>query len=289
MASSHREPPRLLKEPDGLDSFAVCVAAALSYWGRPASYDCVAALAGPAFSPALDEDEPCARRWIEAGNDLRIGFLADALGFEARRAPAEEPVATRSMEVAIRRCGTTWQMAGDVAAREPQRREAGLTYVLSPTRRSLTQGEALGAALAFGARIAAPDFRRQNCAFGGALYEAWLARARSGELCPPCGESGWRCAARTARRARRAHLAAATFLGRVGAFLPRTRQVPLAEQAAATYQRMAALLGDYANGAAMREVVASARGRAAYADAVARVRDLHRRAAGRLALLARVL
>jgi hypothetical protein len=289
MPSSHEGRPRLLKEPDSLDSFALCITAALSFWGRPVSYDCVAALAGPAFSPALDQEEPCAHRWIEAGNDLRIGFLGHALGFRARKATDVTELAMRSIDVPMRRCGKTWWIVEDAAEGGPKRWETDLTYVLRPTERSLTQGEALGAALAFAARIAAPAFRRDNCAFGGALYEAWLARARDGDLCPPCGENGWRCAARTARRARRTHQAAAAFLRRVGAFLPRARQVPLAGEAADAYERMAGLLSDYAKGPGMQQALGSATGRATYADTIARVRDLHRRAAGRLELLARAL
>lgn len=74
------------------DSFAACVCAALVELGQAGSEGSadqiyLEGLSGAAFSPVFDEDEDCAAWWMEGGNDLRVDFLGEVLGFAAAASP----------------------------------------------------------------------------------------------------------------------------------------------------------------------------------------------------------
>jgi hypothetical protein len=296
-----------------VDSLAACIQAALASWGRPVSYECVAGLAGAAFSPALSETEHCASWWMESCSDARIEFLGHALGFAVQRSPnhrtgraAPESFvqgARRAVQqgeivlCASRPCWaivTAWSdgsprpaLAGPGASAD--RAEAGPQtpmYILRLAERSLTLCEALREAIRFGAAVAAGTHRAAGFAYGGRLYDAWLAQLGKEHFCPTCGEDGWKCAERTASRARDTQLAASAFLHQAKHLLPSLSGSNRVDKAALTYAVMAGRLAPYVAGTGLNRVWSSPVRRARYAQDVAEVRRLHHMAAEHLSLLA---
>jgi len=295
-------------KPSEVDSFAVCLQAALKQWGRNVPYDCVTGLAGTAFSPPLDRAARCPALWMEAGADIRMEFLAHAMGFTVERGTGAELRGkgaagrfARRAQAALSRSGVLlcrmrreWNIAahtaqdgtylllgpagpGSLDDLAPDAR----VYLLRPAERSLTSYEALHAAVEFGAMAASGTCMAKGAAFGGQVYDAWLERLRQDAFCPECGENEWRCAERTTGRARRSHVAATRFLNRAYAFLPSDQNADSLRNAADTFAAMATALAPYTEGD-MQQAWHDRAERARYADSIARVRDLHREAAGHL-------
>jgi hypothetical protein len=295
-------------KPSEVDSFAVCLQAALKHWGRNVPYDCISGLAGTAFSPPLDRDARCPALWMEAGADVRMDFLAHALGFMLERGTGADLLDAGPARRFARRARATlgrngvllcrmtkcWNLAacaspeggyellgpggaGSMGDLAPDAR----VYLLRPAERSLTSYEALQAALEFGALAASGACSRMDVAFGGRIYDAWLERLRQEAFCPDCGANEWLCAERTTGRARRSHVAAVRFLNRAYAFLPPRPNSEGLRAAADAFAAMATSLAPYADGDMQRTWHDGAE-RARYTESVAHVRDLHQQAAEHL-------
>ncbi|MHC4481409.1 MAG: hypothetical protein ACYS8K_03050 [Planctomycetota bacterium] len=305
---------RVCGRQEEVDSFAACLQAALTHWGRNVAYECVSALSGAAFSPAWAEDETCAGRWVEHGADGRIEFLGHALGFSMERSP-DASEAKRDLDDFNRRateaaasggavlCGTRpcWTIAArwhtdlsqvplsgpdGLAERHKRLSPRAPLYILRPAERTLTRCEAIREALRFGATVAAGSHRPDGLAYGGRLYDAWLAQLEKEHFCPQCGPNGWRCAERVASRARSSQLSAVTFLRRAGAFVGALCGDRWLSEAQAAYGTMALKLDPYTAGNGMDEVLAEPRLREQYAQDLGEVRRLHQTAANILSLLA---
>ena len=317
MYASNSGPIRLHGEQHEVDSFAACVHAAMAHWGRSVSYDCVAGLAGTAFSPALSKRAECLAWWTESGRADRIDFLGHALGFTVERSPDttrdrrstwavfERHVREAIEEGGVVLCGswpcwsvvTAWHDDPDQLALSPphglpmevKASAATPMYVLKPCERSLTQCEALREAVKFGACVASGEYAPKGCTYGGRLYDAWLGRLDEQHLCPQCGADGWRCAERAASRARATQLSAAAFLKGARPILSALDGAKLAAEAEGAYARMAMKLSPYGAGSGLGRLLPDAAGRARYARDVAEVRKLHGVAAQRLSLLSRSL
>jgi hypothetical protein len=295
-------------KPTEVDSFAVCLQAALKRWGREVPYDCVAGLAGTAFSPPFDRSARCPALWMDAGADIRVEFLAHAIGFTVERGTGASlrsegltdrfarrtKAALAGGGVLLCRMPRGWNLAGRAATngdyelvgpagpgRADEVASDARVYLLQPTERSLTSCEALQAAVEFGALVASGTCPASEVAFGGQIYDAWLERLRQDTFCPECGDNQWRCAERTAGRARRSHVAATRFLNRAYGFLSAQRNAEGLRNAADAFAAMAAALAPFADGAAPETWQDPAQ-RARYTRGVARVRDLHQEAAGHL-------
>jgi len=79
-------------DPNAHDSFIACICGILESWNREAAYAYVAGLSGIAFSPVLDTGEDCRAWWTEGGDDIRVDFLGQALGFVVERIEVEKDV-----------------------------------------------------------------------------------------------------------------------------------------------------------------------------------------------------
>lgn len=62
-------------------SLVAVICGVLRSWDRDADYAHVAGLSGVAFSPVYDDGEDCRAWWMEGGDDIRLDFLGQALGF----------------------------------------------------------------------------------------------------------------------------------------------------------------------------------------------------------------
>ena len=245
---------------------------------------------------------------MEAGADIRMEFLAHAMGFTVERGTGAELRGKGAAGRFARRARAALSRSGVLLCR--MRREWNIAahtaqdgtylllgpagpgclddlapdarvYLLRPAERSLTSYEALHAAVEFGAMAASGTCMAKGAAFGGQVYDAWLERLRQDAFCPECGENEWRCAERTTGRARRSHVAATRFLNRAYAFLPSDQNADSLRNAADTFAAMATALAPYTEGD-MQHAWHDRAERARYADSIARVRDLHREAAGHL-------
>jgi hypothetical protein len=294
------------------DSLSACVWSVLSHWGQPLSYECVAGLSGAAFSPALRRSESCAAWWMEAGCESRLEFLGHALGFSVERSPdLRQPGARRRFGCVVRQallagdgvlcaswpCWTLLTEWHDDAAgmrvlppaglpRPLGAIEAARMYILRPAERYLTRCEALRDALRFASQIANGRREGEGVAYGGELYAAWQARLQREQFCPDCGTKDWRCAERTARRARDGQSAAARFLGRAGALLPSLAGNQALADAEEAYATMAEKLTPYAFSEEIGDRWQDRQMRARYAEDVGEVGGLHLQAARSLAFLA---
>ncbi|HAA75986.1 TPA: hypothetical protein DCE37_12805 [Candidatus Latescibacteria bacterium] len=63
------------------NSLVACITGILQSWDRDADYATVAGLSGVAFSPVYDDSEDWRAWWMEGGDDIRLDFLGQALGF----------------------------------------------------------------------------------------------------------------------------------------------------------------------------------------------------------------
>jgi len=308
---------RLQGDEHEVDSLAACIQAAMAYWGHTFSYEYVAGLSGAAFSPALSGHRTCAGWWMEPASDARIAFTGSALGFEIERAPAGNADTDRAVAsfarhaadalerggVVVCSAGPRWGVAtawsddlSRVSCATPRGSEEGSgampwapMYILQPCERSLSRGEALREAIRFGAEVAAGTYEPEGLRYGGRLYDAWLARLNKEHFCPECGQNGWKCAERTASRARGTQLATVGFLKRARAFLPDVNGGGRVEKIAASYAAMATKLAPYVAGCGLNGIWCDPLKRARYAQDIAEVRHLHHTAALRLLLLACLL
>lgn len=300
-----------------VDSFAACIQAAVTHWGGRVSYECVAGLSGAAFSPVWSKREPCVSWWMERGNNERMEFLGHTLGFTVERSPPPGPGREEKSAALARHAGnavkkgevvlceswpcwsivTDWhddpsQLAlsspGHLAGRCKARPDSPM-YILRPAERSLTRCEALREALRFGAAVAVGSFERDGFAYGGQLYDAWLAHLDREQFCPACGRNGWHCAERTASRVRTTQLSAMHFLRRAKAFMPSLCNGGCVDEAAAAYAEMAQKLAPYGEGSGLDKVWSNPRKRDRYTQDVRQVRDLHHSAAAHLSMVACVL
>ena len=279
--------------PPDVDSFAACLQAVLNHWGREVAYDCLAGLSGTAFSPSLDRKARCPGQWMEAGADIRVEFLGHAMGFTAQRGSGAE--LCRRDGVVLCKLASGWNivtsaangggayvLAGPAGTSKLSELPAeARVYLLQPTERSLTNCEALRAAVEFGALLASGACATNGIAFGGQVYDAWIDRLSQGPFCPDCGENEWRCAERTAGRARRTQLSAVRFLNRAYALLPPDGNSESLRHASDAFAAMAGTLAPYGEGQ-FRQVWQDSSARTLYAADVARVRDLHKQAARHL-------
>ena len=72
-------------DPNAHDSFVAGLCGILKSWNRDVDYAYVAGLSGIAFSPVLDTGEDCRAWWTEGGDDIRLDFLGQALGFTVEK------------------------------------------------------------------------------------------------------------------------------------------------------------------------------------------------------------
>jgi hypothetical protein len=247
---------------------------------------------------------------MEAGNDARIEFVGHALGFSVEPSPEDSEdraefahragAAVAEGGVVICRAWPCWSIVRDWHE-DPGRRRyltpAGLEsffeavpgaslYVLRPAEPALTRCEALREAVRFGADVASGRAGVPGCQYGGRLYDAWLLRLENEQLCPDCGENGWRCAERTASRARGTQISAAHFLSRAQSFLPALAGDPSVGEAAGSYGIMADALEQYTWGSGLRGTWGDPGRHEQYVQDVQSVRNLHARAADHLARIA---
>jgi hypothetical protein len=243
---------------------------------------------------------------MEAGSDVRIRFLGHALGFTVRvvhvgnrldheqEASSACAVCEAMQDGAIVLCRswplwsivTRWEanaqrpsLVGPEGSEDLRRFPPNATmYVLQRTSRALTNGEAIRAAMHFGAEVAAEPGGRRQASYGGKLYDAWSVKLGNDTFCPQCGPDEWQCAHRTATRARGTQLAAVRFLNDVYTALQGNGQREDLRNAACTFAAMASELKPYVQGD-FAATWHDARGRAQYAASVARLTELHRRAA----------
>jgi len=294
------------------DSLSACVWAALSHWGQPVAYDCVAGLSGAAFCPALRTTESCAAWWMESRSDARLEFLGHALGFAVEPSPdlrhaddrarfgARARRALAAGDVVLCASWPCWSLVaewrdepGRMGLAPPsglegvcQADEAARLYILRPAQRTLTRCEALRDALRFAAAAANGHRQEEGLAYGGELYAAWQGRLRQEQFCPDCGDNDWRCAQRTARRARGCQASAAHFLSRASALLPPLAGNDALQSAEGAYLAMAHKLTPYAANGGLNGEWLAPEVRAGYAQDVADVGCLHQEAARNLSQLA---
>jgi hypothetical protein len=77
-------------DPNDVSSFAACLTAVLQAWGREVAYKDIVGLNGIAFSPVWDQGEDCTAWWMEGGDDMRLDFLGQALGFSYETVTREQ-------------------------------------------------------------------------------------------------------------------------------------------------------------------------------------------------------
>ena len=183
-----------------VDSFAACILAACRYWQREYDYDYIAGLTGSAFSPVWWQGESCTAWWTEFGNDTRVRFLGEALGFTVEESPemthedfeasgemsselagfwnrAKEAV--QSGKVVIIGSWPCWSVIkswdddiseigleslaylGGICAPHPLSK----LYILTPAPADLTRMDAIKEAVRFGADIADGSFELPKFAF----------------------------------------------------------------------------------------------------------------------------
>lgn len=294
-----------------VDSFAACVHAALLSWGRDVAYDCVAALAGSAFSPGFRPNESCASRWTEPGNDERIEFMGHALGFTVDYAPearlgGRAAFAERACEAIaggdVVLCGsrpcwsivTRWHedplqrslAAPAGLAHRCAAAEDSVYYIIRPGDRILTRCEAIREALRFGASVAAGTHDLDGIAFGSELYDEWLNRLNGECFCAGCDDGGWQCAEWTASRVRAGQLAATRFLTRAQDALLDHLAEPDLRDAAGAYAGMAQILADYGMGSGIERIWGNGARLGQYGHDLQSVHDLHLKAAEHMQLAA---
>jgi hypothetical protein len=90
-----QEEKRMEKQLHGIameenNTFAGAVSAVLKHWGQEVDYGMVVGLLGGIGSPAWNKSEACAAWWMEGGDDTRLGFAGQVLGFSVRRLSHKE-------------------------------------------------------------------------------------------------------------------------------------------------------------------------------------------------------
>jgi hypothetical protein len=236
-----------------VDSFAACIAAAIDYWGRGFDYVFVAGLSGSVFSPTLNESESCTAWWTEFGNDSRVKFLGNALGFTSKTSPdfkGDKPgreiedfwdLARDSVlkgKVVVTGTWPCWSIVTDwsddlfapkvvslpAVAGIVKPRPSDRIYILTEGTATMTRNQALREALKFGADIAEGKYSLPGHSFGGKLYEAMARHLADENYCPDCLERSYNCALRTLERIHGVNFTAVQFIEHAGMFLG--RQIP---------------------------------------------------------------
>jgi hypothetical protein len=69
---------------EGNNSFGACLAGIMNYWKVPVEYDLIIGLTGGICSPVFNKQENCGAWWMEGGDDYRIIFAGQVLGFSTR-------------------------------------------------------------------------------------------------------------------------------------------------------------------------------------------------------------
>ena len=272
-----------------VDSFVACITAAVKYWGRDYDYDYFAGLAGSAFSPVWHEAETCGAWWTEFGNDKRIRFLGQAVGFYVRESPemsVEEYDAKGELKPELARF---WKQAGEalqegkvvltgswpcwsiITKWDEDISKLGLesvpglgrvscaphplakTYVLTPGPAVMTRLKAIKEALKFGADIADGTFKALGFSYGGKLYDAILDRMTFEHFCGDCGGKSCNCVHRTMVRIAGVNRSAVRFLEFAGEFLGRQLPKPALDTVTRGYGKMAEIADSYSNRAVLCE------------------------------------
>ena len=291
-----------------MDSFVACIQKATSYWGQSASYDCVAALSGMAFAPALHKGEMCVGCWMEFSSDLRARFLGHALGFSVLstgRPATEGDMAFDEFcargQAAIARSGvlligptprwhlhTSWP--GDLEQEMLPGRCSNLgclpgcdgpvkLYLLTPYEPALTRAEATREALKFAAATTLGRIESTDVIFGTAMYDSLLEHLENCEdgLCPADKGDGMACLDRKVCRTHFACLSAGNFLRKATAFVPDLRGNGHLLSAASVFETMAAELSGLTNPAKSADELGKV-----LLEKLNRIRSLHVRAAAHL-------
>lgn len=315
MRSGNESPGPVSDRPSEADSFAACLHTAMAYWGRDASYGCIAALSGTAFAPALRNGTACSCCWLEFGSDSRTDFLGHALGFSTEKAEGQpdsyldEPFASH-VRAALARGAvlvagptprwTLWTSWPDVLPEKPHElicANATLCpectntriYLLRPLEPCLTRAEATREALTFAAAAATGQVQTECTRFGVSFYDSWLEQLNSqGDLCPANRDVGSECVRRMLRRTRWAQLSAVHFLGRAQEFVPALRENTHVAGALAAYQDMATSVAGLIETWGLP--TAGKQGCKSELMAVLRaIRDLHQQATAHLSAVAAIL
>ncbi|NLW51189.1 MAG: hypothetical protein GXY85_10170 [Candidatus Brocadiaceae bacterium] len=278
------------------DSLSAGLCALLSRWGEHVPYECIAGLSGASFSPALRRQETCASCWMDVGSDARLEFLGNALGFSVEALPQPlTPEQARRVACQALKAGDGvlvasqhgWTLLPEWPVRlDPQPPDAMRLYILRPATRYLSRCEALRDALRHASQVANGYCAEDGVAYGGELYAAWQERLGWDAFCPECGNHDWLCAERTARRAQHGQRAAARFLNRAAALLPRWSEDAALLMAENAYNAMARKLTPYTAPGAIAGWWHDRAARARFEADVAEVADLHVHAALSLACLA---
>jgi hypothetical protein len=69
---------------EGNNSFGACLASIMNYWKIPVEYDFIIGLTGGICSPVFNQQEECGAWWMEGGDDYRITFAGQVLGFTTK-------------------------------------------------------------------------------------------------------------------------------------------------------------------------------------------------------------
>ena len=257
-----------------VDSFAACIAAAIEYWGRGFDYIFVAGLSGSVFSPTLNENESCTAWWTEFGNDSRIKFIGNALGFTSKTSPdykgdrsagevedfwnLARDSALKGKIVVI----GTWPCWSIVTDWPDDLFAPGITslpavegiikpdasnrvYILTEGTATMTRNHALREALKFGADVAEGKFSLPGFSFGGKLYDAMGKHLADEHYCPDCLERSYNCALRTLARIHGVNNTAVEFMEHAGMFLGRQVPQPAVAAVARGYREIADLASKY--------------------------------------------
>ncbi len=287
---------------------------AVGHWGTKAAYECIGALSGTVFAPALCVGASRSTSWHSCTSDMRIEFMGHALGFTVERPPAMayrsaavartfvDHAAQALSEGAVILCGTwpCWEMAteqdGGVdqlcalrVSREGGERPlppAARVYVLQNAVHTLTRCEAIREALRFGANVASGAYKQNGHAFGHCFFEAWSEAVSDGRPCPESDDGCLHCAHRTVRRVCRMEFAASGFLDRAKSALEPTLSAKGLTAAARAYEAMGEVLQPYTREGYLQETWRNVDLRGDYAANVDRLSQLHSRAAEGLTTLA---
>ena len=229
-----------------VDSFAACIHGAMKYWGREIDYHYVAGLSGVVFSPAWNKSESCAAWWTELGNNIRIGFLGTALGFQYMASPDKngsivEGKNINRMSEFLKTAKTavsdglpvligswpTWSVIKEWDDNlENHRLETvkgpvekitkphptSKLYILTPSNPEMSKKRAIRESIKFGEEIASGKFVKEGFEYGGSLYGEFLRKLDDEHFCPDCKGRSHNCAARTIERVRGLQLSAVEFL-----------------------------------------------------------------------------
>jgi len=294
-----------------IDSFAACIAAAISYWGRGYEYEYVAGLSGAVFSPAYWTKEDCAAWWMEFGNDRRIKFLGKALGFHVRESPAvlhdkmqDESEMSLDMKRFWQRVKEaveenkvvimgTWPCWSIVNEWNDDVTKLGLAtvdgpvgelckpywfkkvYILTEGPATFTRKEAIRGALRMGADIADGTYTQPDFKYGGKLYDEIIVGLEKKNFCESCGEKSCSCVARTMSRIHGAASGAVDFLEMAGIFFGPELPKPALESVMGSYGKIAETSKTYADSEVVCDNWADNGFRSAFKESLMAIQTAH--------------